>query len=120
MLAAHEVYRSQLSDICEGVALYDPDPAGDYDHVRIGDVGHLKRGRFLRAFNIFFPAGDEVNSRGVPTGFVPLPEDVKNDTYRETPFPPGTICSKHVKREIGGEVQLTGCVRSKLPIGEKL
>ena len=55
-------YRDQMFSIGEGHALYEPDPAGGYDHIRVGDVGYVDRGLFMRLFNICFDATDAANS----------------------------------------------------------
>lgn len=85
-----EAYTNQMLFMCEGYPLYNPDPEDRYDLVRIGDVGHIEDGRFLRGFNVSHPADDPVNNRGVPPNFIPY-EYPHNDhkSYRRTPLFPG-------------------------------
>jgi hypothetical protein len=48
------VYNQQLSSLCLGYALWEPDPGGLYDHISIGDVGYIRErdGYFIRMFNV--------------------------------------------------------------------
>ena len=68
----YDTYRDQLASLDLGHALWDPDPAGLYDKVRVGDVGFVRKGRFLCMFNAFLPADHSTQVYGVPEGFVPL------------------------------------------------
>ncbi|KAI0266125.1 hypothetical protein BC834DRAFT_969641 [Gloeopeniophorella convolvens] len=71
-MACYDVYRDQLAGLFHGHALWEPNPAGLYDHVRVGDVGYVSQGHFLRMFNVLLPADDPGQSYGVPEGFEPL------------------------------------------------
>ncbi|KAH9074324.1 hypothetical protein EDB83DRAFT_1955510 [Lactarius deliciosus] len=71
-MAYYDTYRDQLASLYHGHALWVPDPAGLYDHVRIGDVGYVKQGHFNRMFNALLFADDPTQMYGVPEGFVPL------------------------------------------------
>ncbi|KAI9456371.1 hypothetical protein BJY52DRAFT_1121208 [Lactarius psammicola] len=71
-MAYYDTYRDQLASLYHGHALWVPDPARLYDRVRIGDVGYVKQGHFLRMFNVLLPADDDTQEDGVPEGFVPL------------------------------------------------
>jgi hypothetical protein len=71
-MAYYDTYRDQLANLYHGHALWVPDPAGLYGHVRVGDVGCVKRGQFLRMFNALLPYNDAAQLLGVPEGFVPL------------------------------------------------
>ncbi|KAH9171310.1 hypothetical protein EDB89DRAFT_1118021 [Lactarius sanguifluus] len=71
-MAYYETYRDQLASLYHGHALWAPDPAGLYDHVRPGDVGYVMQGHFNRMFNALLPANDPTQVYGVPEGFVPL------------------------------------------------
>ncbi|KAH9172744.1 hypothetical protein EDB89DRAFT_1885764 [Lactarius sanguifluus] len=71
-MAYYDTYRDQLASLYHGHALWVPDPAGLYDHVRVGDVGYVKQGHFNRMFNALLSANDPTQMYGVPEGFVPL------------------------------------------------
>ncbi|KAH9003449.1 hypothetical protein EDB86DRAFT_2362285 [Lactarius hatsudake] len=71
-MAYYDTYRVQLASLYHGHALWIPDPAGLYDHVRVGDVGYVKMGHFNRMFNALLSAIDPTQVYGVPEGFVPL------------------------------------------------
>jgi hypothetical protein len=71
-MAYYDTYRDQLANLYHGHALWVPDPAGLYDRVRVGDVGYVKQGHFLRLFNALLPHNDATQVYGVPEGFVPL------------------------------------------------
>jgi hypothetical protein len=71
-MAYYDTYRDQLASLYHGHALWVPDPAGLYDRVRVGDVGYVRQGHFLRMFNALLPADDDKQVYGVPEGFAPL------------------------------------------------
>lgn len=71
-MASHNVYSDQLLTLQRGFALWEPDPAGEYEHVEVGDVGYLMWGSFQRLFNVFLPAEHPSQNRGVPECFEPL------------------------------------------------
>ncbi|KAH9057207.1 hypothetical protein EDB87DRAFT_1565573 [Lactarius vividus] len=71
-MACYDTYRDQLASLYYGHALWVPDPSELYDRVRVGDVGYVKQGHFLRMFNALLPANDDAQEYGVPDGFVPL------------------------------------------------
>ena len=67
------VYREQLSSPIHGCALWDPEPAGIYDKVSIGDVGFVREGYFFRMFNVTLQWDDPLNKRlGQPDYYKPL------------------------------------------------
>ena len=68
------VYREQLSPLFNGLALWQPDPAGVYDHVSIGDVGYISdNGAFIRMFNVTLPWDHPSNrTLGKPDQYDPL------------------------------------------------
>ncbi|KAH9171912.1 hypothetical protein EDB89DRAFT_1028605 [Lactarius sanguifluus] len=72
VMAYYDTYQDQLASLYHGHALWVPDPAGLYDHVRVGDVGYVRQGYFLRLFNALLSANDPTQVYGVPEGFVPL------------------------------------------------
>jgi len=68
------VYQEQLSPLFNGLALWQPDPGGVYDHVSIGDVGYISdNGAFIRMFNVALPWNHPSNKRlGEPDQYDPL------------------------------------------------
>jgi hypothetical protein len=54
-LQPFSVYNQQLSSHRYGYALWEPDPGRSNDHVSIGDVGYIRKGRFVRMFNVLLP-----------------------------------------------------------------
>jgi hypothetical protein len=75
-MAYYETYRDQLAGIHPGHALWDP------DRVRVGDVGFVRKGRFLCMFNAFDPADHPTQVYGVPEGFVPLNVDLDRRIHK--------------------------------------
>ena len=101
MAAAYDVYAEQLYTVKEGLALYEPDPAGRYDYIRIGDVGFTRRGVFHRLFNIFVNKEHPINRKGVPENFKPL--DIQYSDFHNRNRLIGPIRSSSV-RNVGGSV----------------
>ena len=100
-MAEFEIYSQHLLCLGHGLALYEPDPAGEYDEVRIGDVGHTENGGFHRLFNAFYTEEHEINKLGVPEGFEPLRSELER-TYKRSPLPAGAMCSSTVQNQGGG------------------
>ena len=104
----HELYAKQLLDLGYGHALFEPNPGGDYDKVRVGDVGYIQMGKFMRLFNTFESVSGESNDSGLNND-APIallgPQFVK--TSQLEPLAPGVYKSKSVKHT-GGIVELTG------------
>lgn len=92
----YDTYRDQLANLYRGHALWDPDPAGLYDRVRVGDVGFVRKGHFLRMFNAFLPANHPTQVYGVPEGFAPL-NTGSNTRMRN--LSSGDYCSQTVRVE---------------------
>lgn len=108
-MAEYEIYAQQLHCLGHGFALYEPDPAGKYDEVRVGDVGYVLYGNFHRLFNILHDEDDEsVHRMGVPEGFEPLAAELR-ETYKRTPLPSGVMCSSTVRHAGGGVGAIAGC-----------
>lgn len=84
------VYAEQL--ICKGygLPLWQPEPP-DNGAVRIGDVGLVDNGRFVRLFNAMQNSEHPLNRWGVPEGFVPL--KVHPEVLRTSPafLQPGPV-----------------------------
>ena len=107
-MSTHRTYAKQLEILGYGYALYEPNPMDDYDRVRVGDVGYIQKGKFMKLFNIFEPlddAGGAINNN-VPEMFEPLPEEFRLTSFLE-PLSPGVYRSKSV-RCIGGSLELSG------------
>lgn len=105
-LSPEDTYRELMYELQQGCALYEPDPCGGYDHVRVGDVGYLLSGVFMRLFNICYGAGDNANKDengypSVPSDFQPLPHRARAFMLRN-PLGAGPRTSSSV-RQIGVE-----------------
>ncbi len=59
----YDVYREQLTSLCHGHALWDPDPAKVYEKVSVGDVGYTRGGYFVRMFNVLLEWDDPSNCK---------------------------------------------------------
>ena len=108
-MAEYDIYSSQLHSLGHGLALYEPDPAGKYDEVRVGDVGHVVYGKFHRFFNIFDDPEEGEEGLLLPEGFEPLDARLA-ETYQRTPLAPGLMCSTSVRRVGGGIGAVAGYV----------
>lgn len=75
MLPPHELYAQKQLRHNLGYALFEPDPCGSYDRVRVGDVGYIEEGSFVRLFNAFHDA-DALENVGadLPELFQPVEE----------------------------------------------
>lgn len=100
-MVEHEFYAQHLLCLGHGLAIYEPDPADEYDELCVGDVGHMKDGGFHRLFNVFRKEDDKVNKLGVPEGFEPLLSEAGN-TYSRLPLPAGVMASSTVVQQGGG------------------
>ncbi|EJD00528.1 uncharacterized protein FOMMEDRAFT_159260 [Fomitiporia mediterranea MF3/22] len=109
-LPPHECYSLKLSCLNYGLALFEPNPSGDYDFVRIGDVGYMsEHGKFIKLFNAFSPPGSlENRGFGLPAGFEPIPEVYQKKTQLES-LQPGCRKSESV-RMIAGSFSISGSV----------
>ena len=103
MPTEQEVYRNELLKLGQGYPIYEPDPSGRYDRIRVGDVGFIDEfGFFHSIFNVFREATDINQRYGTPRDFVPL-RGPACETYRRTPLRAGPMHSAHV-RTIGGSI----------------
>ena len=84
----YDTYREELGKAYSllGYALWDPDP-GQYPHVRVGDVGFTRDGKFHRLFNILLPEDDpdhQILRYGLPEHYeqlhVSLPNHIDSGT----------------------------------------
>ena len=94
------VYRDQLTSLCYGLALWEPNPPKRfYDKVSIGDVGYVREGGFIRMFNVMLPRDHESNRI---LGEPPPYESLSCGTFANTlekPFKKGEYCSHYVSTE---------------------
>lgn len=96
MQTAVDVYRECLRPLGHGYPLYEPNPAGEYDRVRIGDVGYVdNHGKFHRAFNTFVSADHAINCEGVPEDFIPVKAQWQKTHFLDR-HPPGEMHSSSV------------------------
>ena len=70
--AHYDTYREQLASLYHGYALWEPGPGNLYDQVRVGDVGFVLHGYFIRFFNALLPADHPDQGYELPANFVPL------------------------------------------------
>lgn len=114
MSTERDVYHAELRKLGHGLPIYEPDPAGQYDKVRVGDVGYVDRfGFFHRIFNAFLPQDDTINLQyGTPNDFEPL---AGNSTaiFHRNPLPAGAMHSTYV-RMLGGDFEVSGYAPSFL------
>ncbi|OCB89622.1 hypothetical protein A7U60_g3220 [Sanghuangporus baumii] len=62
-LPPHELYSLKLQCLDLGYALFEPNPNGSYDFVRIGDVGYISEdGKFMKLFNAFSDRNSQANT----------------------------------------------------------
>ena len=114
-LKISEIYASQLVHLGYGHPLWYPEPdlVGE---IKIGDVGYIDDGKFIRLFNACRTERDGINTkRGVPGGFVPLkfPDEqilkqdnivnpgkpLRSDSVQEAKFNAGagvSMCVQHL------------------------
>ena len=115
--AHYDIYREQLENLRHGHALWEPSPAGLYDRVRVGDVGFVRSGHFMRLFNALLPADDPNQGYEVPTNFVPLNMG-QFQNIRMLHLPHGDYCSITVVATgdaIGAQIQAAYVTDRTLP-----
>ncbi|GJE94286.1 WD40 repeat domain-containing protein [Phanerochaete sordida] len=103
----HVVYPSSLFSLDLGYALWYPEPHEPTGQPQIGDVGYMRRGGFIRLFNINESRDEHAVGFWKPPfkpDSTPSP-DVFILDKRDRPIAPGPYPSKGVRRvEIGGSV----------------
>ena len=101
----YDTYREELGKAYSlfGCALWDPDP-GQYPHVRVGDVGFTRGGKFHRLFNTLLPENDPSHQSlryGLPEHYeqlqISLPDHIDCGT-----LPPSDLHSYGVTIKSGG------------------
>ena len=98
-MAQYDIFREQLAIKYPafGHALWDPEPRNPDTPVQIGDVGFIRRGKFLRLFNAMLPADDPSHEFGVPEYHEPFsPKVLKPDERTRRPV---NYCSAGVSVE---------------------
>src|SRR3984893_9764826 len=95
-LPPYDVYRDQLTALYYGHALWAPDPNQLYERVKIGDVGYVRDGYFVRMFNVLLPWDDPSNRTTCqPEQYTPLDVGLFWNT-KKTRFAKGDYYSRHV------------------------
>ncbi|KAL5480314.1 hypothetical protein ACEPAI_1584 [Sanghuangporus weigelae] len=109
-LPPHELYALKLQCLDLGYALFEPNPNGSYDFVRIGDVGYISEdGKFMKLFNAFSDRNSQTNAGAhFPEEFEPM-ELMHREQDRLEPISPGCRRSQSV-RMIGGSLSISGPV----------
>ncbi|KAL5512442.1 hypothetical protein ACEPAG_3434 [Sanghuangporus baumii] len=109
-LPPHELYALKLQCLDLGYALFEPNPNGSYDFVRIGDVGYISEdGKFMKLFNAFSGRDSQANTVShFPEEFEPM-ELMHREQDRLEPISPGCRRSQSV-RMIGGSLSISGPV----------
>ena len=100
-LPPYQVYRDQLTSLYHGHALWDPDPAGVYEEVSVGDVGYTREGYFYRMFNVLRESDDPSNCRLFIPGSYPRLELGPFVNIKESKFSKGDYHSRFVTTEEG-------------------
>lgn len=101
----YDTYREELGKAYSlfGYALWDPDP-GQYPHVRVGDVGFTRAGKFHRLFNTLLPEDDpshQILRYGLPEYYEQLQVSLPNHIDSGT-LPSGDLHSHGVTIKSGG------------------
>ncbi|GJJ06075.1 hypothetical protein Clacol_000264 [Clathrus columnatus] len=65
-------YQEALISAGRGTPLWEHSAENDCKPIRIGDIGYLRFGLFIRIFNATLPSGDLDNEFGEPSGYTPL------------------------------------------------
>lgn len=95
---ANKVYAEQLFPLGHGMPLWEPEPNGTGE-VEIGDIGYIQDGGFYRLFNATRPVDHPINEHfRCPEAYQPLVTNDRLCYTRPHAIPPGTLCSKSIKR----------------------
>lgn len=108
-----DIYVHQLVPLGYGYALFEPNPNGSYDKVRVGDVGYVMDGKFMRLFNTFHHHDHAVNMLPgtlIPAEFQPIDEAFRLTDRREE-LSPGCRSSTSV---ISTRIQAQALVQAQL------
>jgi hypothetical protein len=95
-LKPYNVYRDQLTSLCHGLALWEPDPADVYDQVGVGDVGYVRRGIFHRMFNVLLEWDHPSNRTHCEPDPYPRLDPGPFVNIRQSRFPRGEYISRGV------------------------
>ncbi|KDR66513.1 hypothetical protein GALMADRAFT_106163 [Galerina marginata CBS 339.88] len=97
-----EAYADELAFLNSelGYALFHPGPPGAQQPVAIGDIGTIQGGSFIRFFNAFREATDEINQTdtGTPDGFKPVAQLNQRINNNDASYSPGIFGSKGVQQ----------------------
>ncbi|KDR77590.1 hypothetical protein GALMADRAFT_209893 [Galerina marginata CBS 339.88] len=95
-----EAYADELSFLNSelGYALFHPGLLGAHQPVAIGDIGTIQGGSFIRFFNAFRQATDEINrtDTGTPAEFKPVSQVNQRVNNNDASYSPGVFGSKGV------------------------
>lgn len=100
-LPPYQVYRDQLTSLFHGHAIWDPDPAGVYEGVSVGDVGYMRDGYFFRMFNVLSEWNDPSNCKLFQPESYPRLELGPFLNIKESKFSKGDYHSRFVVAEEG-------------------
>jgi hypothetical protein len=95
----YDIFRDELAlkYPAHGHALWDPSREGLYSAVQVGDVGFIRRGKFIRLFNILLPRDHPSHENfGVPEYYEPLKLKMSKHSIYRGKLSPQNFCSKGV------------------------
>ena len=100
-MADYDIFRNQLLQTFPtyGYALWDPNPMSPDKPVKVGDVGIMRWGKFVRLFNALLPADHPSHELGVPEYYEPLRPTLVNHISTSS-LDRGHYCSGEVKVEL--------------------
>ena len=103
-MVAAQTYANSLVSQGHGHPLWEPDP-GEYPPVKLGDVGYISDGGFIKLFNASAGVDDPSNTLGLPQSHISLPI---GPIQRRAPLPkaPEYVSSEGVS-EKGLDLSLT-------------
>ncbi|EKM58725.1 uncharacterized protein PHACADRAFT_182971 [Phanerochaete carnosa HHB-10118-sp] len=113
---AWSVYAEQLVGRGYGLPLWHPEPTLEQGEIKVGDVGFVSEGQFIRLFNAMNSEEDPINAGGVPKGFAVLKPHRRHFFSAPTHVSPGPICTttttfQKAKADIPGPTRDTGVTR---------
>ena len=71
-MSNYQLYQNALTPAGYGTPLWEPSSTTGQTPSRIGDVGYLRFGTFVRLFNVSLPSGHPENEYGEPEHYVPF------------------------------------------------
>ncbi|KAF8525332.1 hypothetical protein JB92DRAFT_1322811 [Gautieria morchelliformis] len=95
LMSNYQLYQQALTSAGHGTPLWEPSSTTSQTALRIGDVGYLRFGTFVRLFNVTLPSGHRENENGEPENYVPLV--VHPTEWHRTVIPKGIIASSGIQ-----------------------